>query len=204
MSMVIPAVGSSGYFQLRTPFDSLILNKERYTCQAVRKLSEYLANNETPLDDIYVANGLTPAQYEEDLQNDVYIVSLQAANGHWVYAPATYVTQFPSVNGIPYRSVMIGVALPPLPADKDLSHVRTAIENLIADVLGVTCQTKVVETSKVVLVDTDKHTQTEAQRTALAAGSGTDRSRYMQQLAINNGLRQKITLLESYIEDNNN
>lgn len=203
MATIVPTVGSSGYFQLKVPFDSLILNKEHYTCQAVRKISDYLANNETPLDDIYLANGLTEVQYSQDLEDDVYIVSLQANTGHWVYVPSAYITQFPSVNGIPYRSVMIGVALPPIPADKDISNVTASITNLITDTLGVACQIKIVETSKVVLVDSDQHTLTESQRQAAAAGSGTDRSRYTEQLTINAALRQKISILESYIEENN-
>lgn len=201
MQAIIPTIGSSGYFILRAPFDSLILNGERYTCKAVRKISDYLVNNETPLADIYVANGLTEVQYDEDLKNDVSIVSLQASTGHWVYVPATYITQLPVVNGIAYRSLMLGVSLPPMPADKNLTHVETAVKNVITDLLGVAAGTKFVETSKVVLIDSAKHKTTQAARDAIIAGNTTDRSRLNQALTTIDQLVQKIAVLEQYIED---
>lgn len=203
MDIILPTIGSSGYFKLSTPFDTVILTNERYTCQAIRRLSEYLANNENPLEDIYRANGLSDNDYNDDLKENSYIVSLQATTGHWVYVPAKYITQLPVVNGIPYRSMMIGVALPAMPADRDLSHVRTDIENLIMDSLGVQAVTKVVETSKVLLVTKEKHDITQATRDAAASGRLTDRSRYMTTLIQLNQALQKIEILEAYIEQNN-
>lgn len=201
MDMILPTIGSSGFFSLRAPFDTVILPNERYTCQAVRKLSDYLANNEKPKEDIYLANSVTEDIYEEDLKANASIVSLQAGTGHWVYVPARFVIQYPVVNGIPYRTMMIGVSLPALPADKDLSFLRASIENLVRDTLGVDSATRVVETSKVVLVDKAKHDLTQSQRDAIAAGVTTDRSRYMDTLTKLNQALQKIQILESYIEE---
>jgi hypothetical protein len=203
MDMVIPTIGASGTFNLRAPFDSKILNSERYTCQAVRRLSEYLANNETPKEDIYLANGLTANQYDEDLEKDIFVVSLQAANGHWLTVPANYIIQLPLVNGIPYRSMMIGVALPPMPADKDFSNLETSIRNLVMDTIGVTCTTKVVETSMVSLISYEQHEIKQTQRDAAAVNNLTDRSKHMKALQDIASLQQKILLLESYIEQNN-
>lgn len=201
MDMILPTIGSSGFFSLRAPFDTVILPNERYTCQAVRKLSDYLANNEKPKEDIYLANSVTEDIYEEDLKANASIVSLQAGTGHWVYVPARFVIQYPVVNGIPYRTMMIGISLPALPADKDLSFLRASIENLVRDTLGVDSATRVVETSKVVLVDKAKHDLTQSQRDAIAAGVTTDRSRYMDTLTKLNQALQKIQILESYIEE---
>lgn len=199
MDMVIPSVGSSGYFELRAPFDTKMLANEFYTCQAVRKLSDYLANNEDPFADIYEPAGLTQSVYEAELATDVFIISLQAETGHWVYVPATYLVKLPVVNGIPYRSMMIGVSLPALPADKDLSHLETAIRNLVMDTIGVASVTKVVETSRVSLVDRAAHTAKQAQRDANIASANTDTSR----LAVaNTKLTQallKISHLEAHI-----
>lgn len=198
--MIIPTIGSSGFFELRAPFDTKILQGERYTCQAVRKLSDYLANNETPLDDVYKDAGLTEADYDADLLLDMYILSLQADTGHWVYVPASYLVKLPIVNGIPYRSMMIGVSLPALPADKDLSNVLTSIENLVMETLGVASATKVVETSKVVLIDRSTHDLTQSQRDANTTSRLTDRSKYTSTLTQLQAALLKIEQLESYIE----
>lgn len=199
MDMVIPSVGSSGYFELRAPFDSKMLSNELYTCQAVRKLSDYLANNEDPFTDIYQAAGLTQSVFDAELTKDVFIVSLQAETGHWVYVPATYLVKLPVVNGIPYRTMMIGVSLPALPADKDLSHLETAIRNLVMDTIGVDSVTKVVETSRVSLVDRATHTVKQAQRDALIVSANTDSGRARIANAKLTQALLKISHLEAHI-----
>lgn len=202
MDVILPTIGSSGYFQLSSPFDTVILPNERYTCQAVRRLSDYIANNENPKDDIYLANSIAESVYDDDLKTNSYIVSLQATNGHWVYVPARYIIGYPIVNGIPYRTMMIGVSLPALPANRDLTFLTTDIKNLVKDALGVDAVTKVVETSKVVLIDKVKHDLTQSTRAAAASGRLTDRSRYAASITTIAQLQQKIAILEAYIEAN--
>lgn len=199
MDFVLPTVGSSGSFKLVTPFDKLILANERYTCQAIRRLSDYLANNENPKDDIYIANGATNADYDADLKEDMYIVSLQAMTGHWVYVPARYISSYPIVNGIPYRSVTIAVALPAIPADMDLTFLEEQIKNTVKDAIGVDARTKPMETSRPLLVSKDKHNATQAQRQAQRTGI-TDRSKYAQLLIKYQSALQKIGILEQFIK----
>lgn len=199
---IIPTVGATGFYDLRSPFDTKILSNERYTCQAVRKLSDYLADNATPLESIYLEAGLTEQDYDDDLAQDMLILSLQAQTGHWVYVPTSYLITQPIVNGIPYRAVMVGVSLPPLPADKDLSNLLTAIAELTLETLGVSPVIKVVETSRVVLVNTLTHETTQLQRDALIGTGLTDRSRYMSTLTRLQQALQKIEQLELYIETN--
>lgn len=200
--LILPTVGSSGYFELRAPFNNKILPNERFTCQAVRKLSDYLANNEDPKADIYDDVGIPEAEYDQDVQDDAYIVSLQGETGQWVYVPARYVVKYPIVNGVPYRTTMIGVSLPPLPADRDLSFLTTDIANLVTDTLGVNPKIDVMETSMVILVDRAKHDIADAQRIAASSGRVTDRSRYMSTQAQLDEALAKIQALEQFIQDN--
>lgn len=200
--LILPVIGSSGYFELRQPLDQLIVPNERYTCKAIRRLSEYLANNEVPKDDIYTANGLTDSDYISDIAVDMDIVSLQADNGHWLYIPAKYIAKYPIANGIPYRTIMIGISLPSIPVEKDLSNIKTDIENIITDTLGVIPVIKTVETSRVVLVSKETHDITTAERTMLSEGRVTDRSRYMSLVSDHEIALNKIAELESYIKNN--
>ena len=197
---VLPTIGSSGFFELRAPFNNAILPNEQYTCQAVRKLSDYLANNEDPKAEIYDKYEISGADYEKDIADDVYIVSLQAEVGHWVYVPAKYVVKYPIVNGIPYRTVMLGVSLPAVPVAHDLSFLLTDIQNLVKDTLGVASNAQVVETSKVILVSKDKHDISLVNRAVVANGRSTDRSRYISTLNQLNNANAKIAALEAYIK----
>ena len=198
--LIIPTVGSSGYFELSSPFDTLVLPNERYTCQAVRRLSDYLANNETPKTDIYDKYGIKESLYDSDREANMQIVSLQSEKGHWLYVPARYVVSYPITNGIPYRTMMIGAALPAFPADKDLSFLITDIGNLISDSLGVTATIKVVETSRVTLVPSAKHEASVAKRAMQSNGRVTDRSRYMSLKSDHEVALAKIKQLEEYIK----
>jgi len=197
--IIIPVIGSAGIFELRPPFNTIIEPNVRYTCQAVRRLSEYLANNETPYEDIYQASGLTEADYNLHLEENMYIVSLQSEKGHWLYLPATHISSYPLVNGIPYRAMMVVVSLPPLPVDRDLDFLQLAIKNIITDSLGVQCEVKNVEASSVSLISKEKHDLVSSQRATITQGLVTDRARYVKlsqdyQIALD-----KIQELETYI-----
>jgi len=197
--IIIPVIGSAGIFELRPPFNTIIEPNVRYTCQAVRRLSEYLANNETPYEDIYQASGLTEADYNLHLEENMYIVSLQSEKGQWIYLPATHVSSYPLVNGIPYRAMMVVVSLPPLPVDRDLDFLHLAFKNIVADSLGVNCKIKNVEASSVSLISKEKHDLVSSNRASMTQGLVTDRARYVKlsqdyQIALD-----KIQELETYI-----
>lgn len=198
--LIIPTIGSSGFFNLRPPFDTLVLPGERYVCQGIRKISDYLANNEDPKADIYVKHQISEEEYAGDAAKDMVIVSLQSEKGHWLFVPARYIIGYPVVNGIPYRSLSIGVALPAMPAYRDLTFLKADITNLIKDSLGVVPVVKLVETSRVVLVPKDKHDLSVSNRTAVSNGRLTDRSRYMKLLVDHQAALDKIAELEAYIK----
>jgi hypothetical protein len=200
--LVIPSVGTSGYWQLRSPLENLMVENERYTCKAVRNLSDYLANNENPKADIYAKYQIPDDDYEADILSDAFIVSLQSAQGHWAYVPAKFIVTYPITNGVPYRAVLIGISLPSLPADRDTSFLHTSLRNLVTDSLGVDCVIKEIETSRVVLVPSDKHIVLQGERDVISGSKVTDRARYLvlaneHEIALN-----KIQMLEKYILDN--
>jgi hypothetical protein len=202
MEFIIPTVGSSGFFELSAPFDTKLLPGERYTCQAVRKISDYISNNEDVFATVYEANGLSSNEYDEDVVNDTFIISLQAAIGHWLYVPVRWVATFAITNGIPYRALVISAALPPLPATRDLSFLEQDIRNLIKDALGVDSITKLTETTRVSLISKEQHDLTQAARDLEASGRVTDRSRYMEASTRLTQALLKITELETYIKNN--
>lgn len=196
---IIPSLGSYGYYELRAPFDSVIVAYEKYTCKAIRKLSDLLANNENPKADIYDKYSIDESIYNEHIAEDIAIVSLQSDVGHWLFVPVTYFATYPIPNGIPYRAVSLVFNLPSLPVAKDLSTVEESIKNLITDSLGVVSKSAVVEQSRVVLVPEDKHIQTQAARNQVINGNVTDRSRYIKALQELQTAHNKIAELEAYI-----
>ena len=198
--IVLPTIGSSGYFELHSPLDTLIISGERHTCQAIRRISDYLANNEDVKTDVYTKLQLSDAEYEQDANDDMYIVSLQSDKGHWLYIPARYIVKYPLTNGIPYRTQLIGLSLASLPIDRDISFLNTELTNLIKDYLGITPIIKIVETSRVVLISKDKHDQLQAERNLVTQGRVTDRARYVSLLQEYQTALNKINELEQFIK----
>jgi len=196
---IIPTVGMSGYFDLREPFATLMAKNVRYTCQAVRRISDYIAANEDVKTDIYAKNQIPEDVYDADVARDAFILSLQAETGQWLYVPDHYNISFPSTNGIPYRTMAFAVQLPAMPANRDYTNVITDMQNLIRDTLGVDCVVNIVETSKITLVPSDKHENKQAERDAISGAATTDRSRYMKTLQDLEGANQIIDSLQTYI-----
>lgn len=198
--LIIPTIGASGYYQLRVPMDALMVPNARYTCKAIRKLSDYIANNEDPKKDIYLAYSLPEAEYDQDIAVDMSIVSLQSDQGHWLYVPARYLIDQPVTNGIPYRAITIAASLPSMPVDRDLTFLQNEVSNLIMDSLGVVPEVGFVETSRVVLVSREKHDLVQTERNVVSGGRVTDRSRYQNLLIQHQAALDKITALEDYIK----
>ena len=201
VTSILPAINSSGFFQLKPPLDALIYPNEQYTCIAIRDLSDYMANNETPQTSIYAKYGIL-GDYVQDLADNMYIVCLQNSVGNRLQIPAKYLLTYPITNGIPYRAVMVCISLPAIPVSNDLSALTTAVSNAAIDILGVQPVVKVVETSKPILIDSIVDAETNAARNKIINGQTTDRSRYYGLLRSYNQLQQKITSLENYIKAN--
>ena len=198
----LPSIGATGTFELRYPLDSLPVLNEIYSCLAIRKLSDYFANNEDPKALVYQAYNLSMDEYADHVRKDMPIVSLQSDNGHWIYVPASYILSYPGINGVPYRSMMIGISLPSIPMNKDLSYIETDLSNIIVDSLGVTPTVKSVETSRPVMVSTEKHEQTQLSRSLLSKNRLTDSSKYAKLLVDFEASVQKVQILEDYITGN--
>lgn len=199
MTTVLPLIGSAGSYSFASPFEIAGVNNVEYVCKEIRRISGYLANNEDIKQDIYVANSVSDAIYDEDVLSDAYIVSLQSLSGHWLRIPARFILSYPSTNGVPYRSVMISAALPSIPVSKDLTVLTSEISDIIAAAIGVPPQVRVIETSKVVQLSSEDHLATVQRRAAATLGVTTLTAKNHVLQEENALLIQKIKALEDYI-----
>lgn len=196
---LIPVIGSQGFFDLQAPFNAQLVEGLEYTSRAVRALSDYIANNEDPWETIYNPNGIQESVYKEDLKQNAYVVSLQSSTGHWLYVPERYVLHYPSVNGVPYRSVMIGVSLPSMPVEQDFGYLLTDVKSLVDSALGVSSTVRTVETSKVVLIPRETHDIKRQERLQNSINHRTMHDRIVDLTTKNTAMTTKIRQLEDYI-----
>lgn len=197
--LVIPMIDTAGFYELKPPLDILILKNERYVCKAIRRISELIANNQDPKTNIYDKYNIPEIDYNEDLNNDMIIISLQNDVGNWLHVPARFIVKYPEQSGIGYRSYAIGISLPAFPIYKDFTPVTTAITNLLKDMLGVTAEIKLIETSRTVLVDDATHRVNESSRNLSIVRSDTDRARYLNLIHQHQQTLDKLHALEEYV-----
>ncbi len=199
-SRILPVIGSSGTYELLPPFDTVILPEEIYTCKAIRNISEYVSYNQDPKKLVHDYYGLSENDYENDIQEDMEIVSLQNNKGVWVYVPARYIVKYPEVDGIPYHQLSMVCKIPAIEVSRDISHLKTDVINLIKDTLGVDAAVEIVEVSRTIAVTKDVSDQLKIDRALVSNGRVTDRAKYMQLLQQQQVLLDKIEGLENYIK----
>ena len=199
-SRILPVIGSSGTYELLPPFDTVILPEELYTCKAIRNISEYVSYNQDAKKLVYDYYGLSEVDYENDIQEDMEIVSLQNNKGVWVYVPARYIIKYPEVDGIPYHQLSLVCKLPAIEVKRDISHLKTDVINLIKDTLGVEPAVEIVEVSRTIAVTRETSDLLKIERALVSNGRVTDRAKYMQLLQQQQVLLDKIEALENYIK----
>jgi hypothetical protein len=201
MQNPLPTIGSSGTFTFAAPFNTLVNNGERYTCQAIRSINDYIANNEDILTDVYLANNLSETDYQTDASNNIAIVSFQSDKAHWMYVPERFILSFPLTNGVSYRSSSIVIGLPSFPENRDFSNITTDLSNLIHDRLGVTPVVSKIYTSKPVMVTPERHDEITVSRNLEMSYNLTDYGKVKQLSDLVDRLSKEKKALEDYIKN---
>ena len=200
---ILPVIGSKGTYELLPPFDSKILSEELYTCKAIRNISEYVSYNQDVKKLVYEYYKLTEEDYENDIKEDMEIVSLQNNKGVWVYVPARFIIKYPTTDGVPYHQVSVVCKLPAIEVEKDLEFLKDNINNLLKDTLGFEASISIIESSRIIAVTKQVADKLKIERAALSKGKVTDRARYTELLQKYQILLDNIKLLEEYIKKMN-
>jgi hypothetical protein len=198
-SKIILEIGMTGVFRLQPPFDSLMPAQAIYTVAAVRQLSDISAEGIDPFTTYYLPRNLSQTTYDVDFNNNVSIISLKSSVGQWLYVPETYILEYPSVNGVIYTALILGVSLGALPDTASLEPLKTAIKNIVKDMAGVDSVIKEVTVSTPALVSHSDHIAIEKARQASISIRLTDRARLSQATSDLAEARLKIKELENWI-----
>lgn len=197
-----PSLGMKGFYELNAPLDVLISPNESFVCKSLRKLSDYLHNNENPKEIIYAKYGLTDLDYENDLKEDITIASLQNDIGHWINVPVRYFTKYPDLSGVNYKSYAIGISLPSFPITTNFDSLISSISVLISDMLGVVPEIRLIETSREITVSDTTHQLTTTERRARIVNSSSYRVKYLTTLSSLAETQSKLQALEQHIINN--
>ena len=196
---IIPVIGSRGVFTLRAPFNLLIVEGVEYSCQAVRKISDYIANNEDPSALVYKKYDLPDTVYDEDKAEDAYVVCLQSAKGHWLYVPYRYIETFPTGDGIQYCSYILNFSLPGMPLRQDLNPLMLELQQRIKLALGTEVKMRITQSSQISLLTKEEHEAAQLRRDLNKSGDGLLQTVVFLERQ-NQTLLQKLEFLENYVK----
>lgn len=199
---LIPPIGTAGIYQLKAPFASHLQPSVSYRCDAVRRVSDMVEAGIDPFAEFYETNGIDESKYNQDLLNNVCIVSLVSAAGHWVYVPSSYILSYPNVNGVPYRVMLLGVELGPIPDYMDLSVVKSSVADVVRDTIGITPQIKEVAISPIQNFSQNDHDVVEANRQAAILSSPTWKAKYLDIERRFTALQQAYNELAAIVQNN--
>jgi hypothetical protein len=198
--MYLPSIDTAGSFKLKTPFDKLITPNTVYTCRSIRSINDYLALGEQVFEKFYEPLDVDVELYQDDLKNNVKIVSLQAGTGEWVYVPASFIEEAPNNNGVKYVPIVLGVSLGAIPDTFNLESIIAQFKELTLNTLGIESEVKAVVVNHPAYLDHDEHERLEAVRKNKITSETSDKLLIEMQRKEISFLTAKIAELELYIK----
>lgn len=194
-------VGQVGQWRLLPPFELSLNTELQYTCIAIRKLKDYILEGVDVYTDIYKKMEINNTIYEEDVNNDISIVTLQNEVGELIKVPESYFKETPITDGIIYYVKILGFSLGPLPNDLDLTYASQKCKELLLSILGVQSTPKTIIVSSPKLVSYEEDLIATAARNALKTNSNTEYSKILELENRIAELQTKINTYEEFIKD---
>jgi len=202
MSAPVLQIGIKGTFELSAPYTDLVKQNVEYTCIAIRKFEDIVAEGEDPYELYYKTVGLATQNYKDDIAAGANIISIQSSDGVVIYVPDTYIVSMPNQGGVPYHVLALGVTLSALPDKTDLSYLKDRVKGLVRDTLGIACEIQEVAISALLSLSPEEHDNIESARQALIESSPTDYAKLLDMTRQRDALQQKVSQLEDYIKAN--
>lgn len=135
MARVTPPLGSTGLFSLRLPF--LANPTLAYHVGAVQTFEECTTRNFDVMAKVYTPAGLTPADYQTDVEAGAAIVTLLTPTKLPLYVPDTYIDNYPNMGIAPHSWTVASVNLGILPDGYDATRLTQAVQQAVSDYIGV-------------------------------------------------------------------
>jgi hypothetical protein len=195
----LPSLGMSGFYTLASPYSNLISSTTKYTCSGVVSINGEIASGTDVLNSVYIVNGDTEANYNNDLKNGVSLITITSGTGDVVTFPNSALLSVPLANGVIYRNTVLGISLSAVPDSLDLSVLQNDISNLVYDSLGVRSTTFATTVGSATILTEAQ----DAKVTAARSAAINDNSNLLYQnrllLQQNQALQTQLDSLKAYV-----
>lgn len=186
MSILTPAIGASGIYELRLPFT--IKPATTYTCKAIRLFEDIYRLNEDVYTLYYEPYGITPEDFQADADAGAAIITLMAVEigteiaptdpQTVIYVPNTYIERFPDGDSVPYSHIVLSASLGAIPDYLDVSDTMADIGNIISEKIGVTPVVNIHKAGMSNVMTSNDHETAEMARQAAITNRNTIYTQY--------------------------
>lgn len=197
---MIPKLYATGTYTVDEPFASRILANTEYTCRAIRTFGELVDAGVEPYEEYYEPYKINRQLYEQDVENNVAIISLRSSQGTYIMIPDSYIQAVPNTSGLPYHAALLSVDIGVIPTNLDLTSLMDTIRQVAQDYIGIeNVEVQEVAISEVTLISAEDNDRLEKARKANIKVFESDRSKAIRLATINEALQTRIKELEDYI-----
>ena len=200
MALKTPPLHARGIYQLAEPWEAspTIL----YQCIAIRSFPDFVEKGQDVFSLFYQPKGLDEEAYQADRLAGANIITLASGSLPMIHVPDSYIESYPILGSSPYKSIVLSVALGPLPNDTSLDFLKDQVSGVVSDVIGVdsTVMEHAVANSDV--ITPEQAVTLEIARQAAISARVTDRAKLLQAQNDLAAAQQRITILEQIIIDN--
>lgn len=196
-------MGRRGRFILKAPFNTLTPQGAQGKVIESVTISHLVTNGFDVLTRVYArvsAEGL----YETHLSADVTLITIQLDTGNKITVPDTHIENLNDIS-LHYLTGYLTVRVGQLPGDYDYNVIKQVIASEVAKITGVQVEPRDINVS---ISERDGIFYTPAQaeveeirRREAIKGNSTDYAKYLEQVRINEELREQVLSLEQTIVD---
>lgn len=174
VNILTPIVGSNGIFVISEPYALAIpgtaidsgVEAKVYTCIAVRRFTDITESTSDVKAAYYLPfiPTITDAEFKEQVDNNVSIVTLRSDDDKLYYVPDSYILSFPHALGHPYADSYLVFRLHTHSLELDLEPLVTELSELVRARVGILSTPIVMSTNSVIYLDETEHASYEDNR----------------------------------------
>jgi len=199
---ILPSIGAKGAWNLKAPYNSLLIADLEYECKAIRKLSELLTTGVDVFTLYYDNVGVNKTVFDDHVKNDYSIISMVSTSGKWLFIPSPFINGWPDSNVVPYVVMGLLANLGPIPNTLNPTFLIDKVKNVIQANIGLTPTVQFITLSEPKNKSWLDHDSLETLRLSNITDTSTD---YVRRLKAEDDLEKallKINQLETWIKNN--
>jgi len=165
-------IGKKYAFEAYSPYDSFISPNKAYLVVTKRPIFDLKNAGVDVFKEVYEAYGRTEEEYLNDINNNVYILTLTEDTVNNGYVPENMVTILDkSYSGLLYNEFLVGIKIGLFKSDFDFTNFQNELEEFVRSSLGVDAKIQISKSSSETYLSEETYTELENTRKSVSDNS---------------------------------